>query len=160
MNTDEDRKEQDWAQDDWRDALEDLSGGNSARYKELEKAYKKDHPSLSERQYAKGASHSLVRSYRNMVRVNKAATIHADEEYNHIKSLKNNIRRLSHKIESAPNTKAAMDLNSRLLTELSYISTEELRMQTLMNHQMAAATAESVDAKSREAIFNKLPEGK
>lgn len=50
-----------------------------------------------------------------------------------------------------------MDLNSRLIAELSYISVEELRMQTLLNHQMSAEISDDINARGREAIFNQLP---
>lgn len=148
-----------WTPDSWSDALKSLSGGNSSRYQTLLKAYQKDHYTLSDKQFSKGASRTLTENYRRLVRVNKAAGAHADGEYQYAKKLLKEVRDLMQKIETAPNTKAAMDLNSRLIAELSFISIEELRMQTLMNHQMAESSYDDIEARTREAIFNQLPSG-
>lgn len=160
LDSDSDFKNREWAPSNWEDALKNLSGGNSERYQELLKSYQKEHFSLSDKQFSEGASHSVLDSYKRLVHENAAAGTNANGEYQDIEKLLKEVRQLMKKIESAPNTKAAMDLNSRLVAELSFISIEELRMQTLMNHQMAASTYDEIQARSREALFNRLPKEK
>lgn len=160
LDNDSNFQQRNWGFDSWNESLSALAGGNSARYRELLKEYQEEHPTLSERQFSKGASPSLTRSYKNLVNNNRAATVYSNYESEQIKSHLAYVHQLTQKIESAPNTKAAMDLNSRLIAELSYISVEELRMQTLMNHQLAAQVSDVIDGKSREARFNKLPKEK
>ncbi len=157
LDRESDFKKRQWGQYHWDDALKDLSGGNSKRYKELLNDYEKNHTIISDKQFSKGASQSLVHSYRQLVQTNRVATATSDYEYEYIKSHLDHIHQLTKKIESTSNIKSAMDLNSRLISELSYISVDTVRMQTLMNHQIAEKMSEDIAARTRESIFNKLP---
>ena len=160
LDSQTDFQKRNWAPKTWDDALKALSGGNSARYQELLKAYHVNYPTLSDKQFSNGASQSLLKRYKNLVQENRASTAIANKEYEDIDNHLKTIHALTQKIESASNTKAAMDLNSRLVAELSYISVEQLRMQTLINHQVAAEAFDDISARSREAIFNQLPKEK
>ena len=95
--------------------------------------------------------------YTQDVQVNRAAQVSATYAFNNLKTHLATIHALSEKIDQAKNTKAAMDLNSRLIAELAYIQTQELKMQIVMNQQMAEAQADNIAAKTASAKFNALP---
>lgn len=157
MNGASDLKNREWSPDNWKSALQGLSGGNPARYQELVNTYKKDHPNLSESDYQKGASSDKTKVYSQDVQMNRAAMVNATYSFNNIKTHLDTIHELSAKIDQAQNTKAATDLNSRLLAEVAYIQTQELKMQILMNQQMAQASADNIASKTASAKFNTLP---
>ncbi|MBB71496.1 MAG: hypothetical protein CMF50_03775 [Legionellales bacterium] len=142
-----------WTAKSWEDALHELSGNNPARYNELVKQYQKDYPSLSTNDYQKGATEAKAHTYEQNVSVNQAAVSQASYEFENVTTLAEQVKALSDKIDQAPNTKAAIDLNSRLATELAYIQLEELRMQVLLNQQQAQALAGDIAAESQTAEF-------
>ena len=145
-----------WSPSSWQSTLQGLSGGNPARYQELVATYKKDHPSLSQSAYQQGASQAKSAVYSQDIQVNRAAVVNSTYAFNNIKTHLNTIHALSQKIDQAKNTKSAMDLNSRLVAELAYIQTQELKMQILMNQQMAQASADSIAAKTASAKFSSI----
>ena len=134
-----------------------VSGGNPARYQELIKTYQQDHPHLSTSDYQKGASRDQAKTYARDVQVNRAAMVNATYAFNTIKTHLTNIHALSQKIDQTPNSKAAMDLNTRLITEVAYIQTQELKMQVILNQQFAQSNADALAAQSASAKFNRLP---
>lgn len=146
-----------WSPADWAHAIDHQDHAGSAHYDALYKAYDSHHHALSKNQYALGASDALANSYDALLKTNRATSTAADYEYELIQSHLSHVHALTKKIEEAPNTKSAIDLNSRLLAELSYISVEELRMQTLMNHQFSASAYQEIAARDRESMFNRLP---
>ena len=54
--------------------------------------------------------------------------------------------------------RALMYLNSRLVAEVAYIQTQELKMQILLNQQWAQASADLIADKTARAKFNQLPQ--
>ena len=158
MNSAEDLKNRQWSPNDWQGALQGLSGGNPARYQELLHTYQQNHPTLSESAYKKGASLDNAKVYAQDVQVNRAAMVNASYAFNNIKTHLSTLHQLSQKIDETQNTKAALDLNSRLIAEGAYIQTQELKMQILLNQQMAQANADGIAAKTASAKFNTLPE--
>lgn len=158
LNGEQDFNTRSWSPDNWKSALQGLSGGNPARYQELVNAYQQDHPVLSESNYEKGASHDQAKVYTQDVEVNRAAMVNATYAFDDIKTHLSTIYQLSQKIDQAQNTKAAVDLNSRLLAEVAYIQAQNLKMQILMNQQMAQVNADTIAVKTASAKFNTLPE--
>lgn len=156
-NSDHDLKNRSWSPDHWKGALQGVSGGNPARYQELMKTYQQDHPNLSTSDYQKGASHDKAKNYARDVQVNRAAMVNATYAFDTIKTHLTNIHALSQKIDQTPNSKAAIDLNTRLMTEVAYIQTQELKMQVILNQQFAQSNADALAAKSASAKFNRLP---
>lgn len=156
-NSDSAFRNRTWSPDTWDDAIKDLSGGNQSRYKQLLSQYDKEHPTLSENAYSKGASHALVRAYLQNVKTNKISSFEATHAFNSIKHHLQDIRSLTGKIDQTPNSKAAMDLNSRLVAEVAFISAQELKMQALMNQQLLQESINKNDGMRRESIFNRLP---
>ena len=158
MNSQHDLQNREWSPDNWKGTLQGVSGGNPARYQELIKTYQHDHPHLSQSAYQKGTSAKQATVYSRDVQVNRAAMVNATYSFNDIKTHLTTIHALSKKIDQAQNTKAATDLNSRLLVEVAYIQTQALKMQILMNQQMAQANADGLSSKSASATFNTLPQ--
>ena len=133
LNQDDDMSAQRWSPNTWEDALQGLSGGNPERYQQLLESYQQTHPSLSREEYQAGASQAKAELYQQQRNNNRAASVNATYAFNEIQQHLDRVQQLSQKIESADNTKAARDLNSRLVTEMAYIQTQELKMQVLMN---------------------------
>lgn len=158
LNGEQDFNTRSWSPDNWKSALQGLSGGNPARYQELLNTYQQDHPVLSESNYEKGSSHDQATVYTQDINVNRAAMVNATYAFDDIKTHLATIYQLSKKIDQAQNTKAAIDLNSRLLAEVAYIQAQNLKMQILMNQQMAQVNADTIAVKTASAKFNTVPE--
>lgn len=105
----------------WQDALQNLSGGNSSRYKELVAAYEKNHPALDESNFKVNSSPAQAARFKEDKAVNRAVLVQTTESYNEINKHMEALHKLSKQIEHSPNTKGAIDLNSRLLTEIGFI---------------------------------------
>lgn len=153
-----DLKERQWSPNNWNDALNNVAGGNPTRYKELVAAYERNHKTLDESAYKKGASDAQYALYKKNIAVNKAASVESTYAYNDINKHLKAIHDLSTQIEHAANTKAAIDLNSRLLAEIAYIQTQNLKMQALISQQLAQGSSNDIDIDSQIAKFNRLPD--
>jgi type IV secretion system protein VirB5 len=140
----------------WQDALQNLSGGNNARYQALMQAYEKNHPILNEAQFAKNATPELTARFKEDKAVNRAVNVQTTQSYDEINQRMKALYRLSQQIEKAPNTKGAVDLNSRLVTELAFIQLMSLRLQTLMNQQASQESLSELQDRAELARFNKL----
>lgn len=149
--------EREWSPDNWQDALKGLAGGNPERYQELIQQYQKDHPTLSPEEFKKGASLAQAQQYQQQIQTNQAASVTASYAFNDIKQHLENIHELSQYIEKSQNTKAAMDLNARLLTEIAYIQVQQLKMQSLVNQQLMQESADKIQAETQAAKFDQLP---
>ncbi len=160
LNSAQNLSDRQWSPDDWQQALQRMSGGNAERYQELVNDYHSNHVILSSREYQKGVSKNHAAIYRQDVQVNRAATATATYEFNSINKHLDTIHQLSAQIDHAENSKAAMDLNSRLLTEVAYIQTQSLKMQVLLNQQMAQVNADTIADKTQRAQFERITSNK
>lgn len=142
--------------DNWDDALKNISGGNKERYAELVRAYEAAHPTISEAEYSKGASPERLAQYRQNKAVNRAASVETTYAFNEVNKHLKSIHTLSSQIEKAPNTKSAVDLNSRLIAELAYIEVLNLKLQTLISQQLAQSGANELADESEMIRFNTL----
>ena len=79
------------------------------------------------------------------------------ESYNEINKHMEALHKLSKQIEKTPNTKGAIDLNSRLLTELAFIQLMSLRLQALISQQTAQDSLSELQDRAENARFNRLP---
>ncbi|VEG91198.1 type IV secretion system protein [Legionella spiritensis] len=157
-NSASDLKNRQWSPNTWDDALRNIAGGNPTRYQELVNAYQKSHPAVNETAYLKGASPSRLKQYQSNQAVNQAIGVQATYAFNEVNQHLQAIHDLSARIDQADNTKAAVDLNSRLLAELAYIQMENLRLQTLISQQTAATGAGELTVDGESALFNTLPD--
>ncbi|HAT8326758.1 TPA: hypothetical protein GDD11_11865 [Legionella pneumophila] len=141
----------------WQDALQNLSGGNSSRYKELVAAYEKNHPALNESTYASNTTPAKAARFKEDKAVNRAVLVQTTESYNEINKHMESLHKLSKQIEKTKNTKGAIDLNSRLLTELAFIQLMSLRLQALISQQTAQDSLGELQDRAESARFNKSP---
>ena len=142
--------------DNWKDALENISGGNHERYAELVKSYEASHPMVSDVDFAKGATREHLTQYQYSKKVNKAISVETTKTFNEINTRLKNINTLALKIDQTPNTKSAMDLNSRLTAELAYIAVMNLKLQTLVSQQLAQNSANELAEEGEMVRFNTL----
>lgn len=141
----------------WQDALQNLSGGNPERYKALVDAYEKNHPSLNESNFARNTTPVKAARFKEDKAVNRAVQVQTTQSYNEINQHIAALHKLSQQIEKTANTKGAIDLNSRLITELGFIQLMSLRLQALMNHQIAQESLSELQDRAEMAQFNQLP---
>ncbi|HIC9088379.1 TPA: type IV secretion system protein [Legionella pneumophila] len=141
----------------WQDALQNLSGGNSSRYKELVAAYEKNHPALDETNFKANTSPAQAARFKEDKAVNRAVLVQTTESYNEINKHMEALHKLSKQIEHSSNTKGAIDLNSRLLTEIGFIQLMSLRLQALMSQQAAQDSLGDLQDRAEIARFNRLP---
>lgn len=157
-NSAADLKNRQWAPNTWSEALNNLAGGNPSRYQALVEAYQKSQVNLSDNDYSKGATPAKLKDYQAAKAFNQTLSVQATYAFNEVNTHLKAIHSLASQIEKTPNTKAAMDLNSRLIAEMAYIQTETLRLQTLLAQQAGFNGASTLRADSDIAQFNRLPD--
>lgn len=140
----------------WDDALQNLSGGNPERYKSLMDAYEKNHPALNESNYAQYTNPEKLARFHEDKSVNRAVQVQTTKSYNEINVHMAALHKLSQQIEKTSNTKGAVDLNSRLLTEIGFIQLMSLRLQALMSQQVAQESLSELEDRAEMAKFNQL----
>lgn len=146
-----------WAPPSWQAALEGMSGGNPARYQQLLSEYELAHATMTTQNYAQGADSNLATAYQNEVQTNEASSTAASYEFNDINTHLQTLYQLGQQLEnSQQNTglKSAVDLNSRVQLETGYVSVEELRMQTVLNQQMAELQSAHIAAENEASQYN------
>lgn len=153
-----DLKNRQWSADTWDDALNNIAGGNPSRYQELVKAYQKNHITLGDQEYSKGATPERLKQYQQSKAINQTISVQSTYAFNEVNAHLKAIHNLASHIEKTQNTKAAVDLNSRLLAEIAYIQTATLKLQTLLSQQTAFTGSSDISADSELAKFNKLPD--
>ncbi|HEO1398251.1 TPA: hypothetical protein VAH74_001083 [Legionella pneumophila] len=141
----------------WQDALQNLSGGNQQRYQALMEAYEKNHPALDESSYARFTTPANTARFKEDKAVNRAVMVQTTESYNEINKHMEALHKLSQQIEKTPNTKGAIDLNSRLITEIGFIQLMSLRLQALISQQAAQENLSALQDRAEMARFNRLP---
>lgn len=147
-----------WAPNSWDEALKKVAGNNPSRYQELLTSYERRMQPMKEEDFIRGANRQQFKRYEQGIAVNRAASTQSAYVYNDINDHLKTIHELADQIERTPNTKGAMDLNSRLLAELAYLETEELKMQSLLSQQLAQTAAEELIDARETAEFNRLPD--
>ena len=140
-NSASDLRKLQWSADRWSDSLKGYSDHSSSQYNALVDAWQKNHKTFDEQTFNKGARGEVVQNYQHSMAVNRAAGVQSEYTLNEINSSLTRIHQLSGQIEKADNTKASVDLNSRLLTEVAYLQTQHLKSQSLMNQQLAQKQA-------------------
>ncbi|MFN3233797.1 MAG: type IV secretion system protein [Gammaproteobacteria bacterium] len=158
INSDSNLKSREWSPDNWQDALKGLSGGNPERYQELALQYQKAHPTMALDEFKKGSSDENADLYQKKSQATQAATVNATYAFNDIKQHLENIHKISEKIDTAENTKAAVDLNTRMQTEMAYVQVQMLKQVAILNEQMAERSQEELSADKQAAEFNRLPD--
>lgn len=122
----------------WKESLKGISGGNPERYKELVRAYEQQHHTLNKQCFSKGASSFRTERFEDDRQVTQAVSVESEVLFNDMNESLARIHNLSEQIEKAENTKAAVDLNSRILTEIAYLDVQKLKAQSLLNHLLSS----------------------
>lgn len=139
----------------WEDALRNLSGGNAQRYQSLVQAYEQNHPQLAESSFTTDMSQESSVRFKEDKAVNRAVQVQTTDAYNEINKHLVQLQTLSKAIEKTANTKGAIDLNSRLVTELGFIQLMQARLQTLSNQQLAQDSLDNLSERAKAAHFNR-----
>lgn len=140
----------------WQDALQNLSGGNPSRYQALVEAYERNHPALNEAAYSSNTTPENAARFKEDKAINRAVQVQTTDSYNEINRHMAVLHKLSQQIEKTPNTKGAIDLNSRLVTELAFIQLVSLRLQTLMSQQVAQESLSELQDRADMVRFNRI----
>ena len=88
--------------------------------------------------------------------VNRAVQVQTSDAYNQINQHMEALQKLSQQIEKTENTKGAIDLNSRLVTEIGFIQLMQLRLQTLVSQQLSQDSLSELSDRAEMAKFNHL----
>lgn len=139
----------------WKDALHHLSGGNSQRYESLVQAYEHNHPQIADARITKDMTEESSARFKEDKAVNRAVQVQTTDAYNDINKHLTQLQTLSKAIEKTDNTKGAIDLNSRLITELGFIQLMQVRLQTLSNQQLAQDSLDDLSERAKAAHFNR-----
>jgi len=142
---------------DWERELKQLSGGNPYRLAALKQAYAR-YSHLPDQNVIQ--QHTSVRNsqqFQQQSAVNQAAYVNASAVFADINKHMENVHTLSASIDSAANAKASMDINSRLLAELTYIQLQELKMQSIMNQQMVQREQDIMSSEAQSTHFFSMP---
>ncbi len=135
-----------WSADDWDDALKTVSGGNNSRYQELKAAYTTKNPTLLDNGGQTISAHQLTsNSYSQKVATVNTALAGSQYTYETHNQRVRNLQDLENMIDNTSlnaNEKAAIDLNSRLVAEQSFILLDLLK-QNSMQVQMQASDLQS-----------------
>lgn len=152
--------EREWDAGSWQSTLHGMAGGNQQRYQQLMNQYQANHHTMTQSAYQKGSDQHLSQAYQNQVQVNQASATNMTYEFNTIHQHLKTLYQLSQQISGKGNTdvKSAIDLNSRIEIEVAYISTEILRMQTVLGQQMAAMSAHNIALENETSQFNQAGE--
>ena len=139
----------------WEDALRNLSGGDTQRYQSLVQAYEQNHPQLADTRTQNDMPADTHAQYKEDKAVNRAVQVQTTAAYNEINKHLAQLQSLSKSIEKTANTKGAIDLNSRLITELGFIQLMQVRLQTLSNQQLAQDSLDDLSERAKAAHFNR-----
>ncbi len=140
-----------WSADRWSDSLK--GDYKSSQYKSLVDAWQSHHKAPDTALFSKGARGEVVQNYEQSLAVNRAAGAQSEYTLNEINERLARIHTLSGQIEKAENTKASVDLNSRLLTELAYLQTQNLKSQSLINQQLAQKQAVELSERGAQSDY-------
>jgi type IV secretion system protein VirB5 len=138
----------------WQDALQNLSGGNPSRYQALIDAYEKNHPSLDGLAYSQFTTPGNAARFTEDKAVNRAVQVQTTDIYNQINQHMDSLHQLSKQIEKAPNTKGALDLNSRLISEIGFIQLMSVRLQALTSQQASQDSLAELQDRAEVTRFN------
>lgn len=149
-------KARQWSPNSWDDALKNIAGGNPQRYQSLVRAYEQNHRTMKSRPLLNGENSYQFKQYQQNRAVNQAVSVQTTYAFDDINEHLKAVHELSEQIEKTENTKAALDLNSRLMAEMAYIQIQTLKLQTLISQQTAQVNASELDDTVEWAEFNRI----
>ena len=156
INSLSDLKDKQYSPNTWNNALQGESTNNS-EYNQLWHDYSSSHFILSKDDFEKGTTANDAKLYEQSVQSNQASGVTSTYVFNEVNQELDKIHQLSERIDQASNTKAAVDLNSRIAVELAYIQMESLKMQSIINQQVAQKSQGELQDKAEESLYRALP---
>lgn len=97
----------------------------------------------------------ILETDREGIRDNSAATaVYSQETYETAQKSYDNINALQKEIDSAETLKDSVDLNNRIMTELSYMIAVSMRNDSVSNNLEAKKAQKEVNAETRARDFN------
>lgn len=141
------REQKSWSPKDWQSALQGgLSGGvlSSVMHK-----YQQDHPEdlvVNDKQLPQAQREALVQQIKEKEAIGSQSTY----AYNQLQTHLDDISQLRSLITKADTSKAALDLNNRLIAELAYLEVEKLKMQILSNQGLGGQSSRHVLAAAQQ----------
>jgi hypothetical protein len=147
-----------WANDSWQDVLNAAGGGNSQAFAQMQQSYAQKYPVVNKEQIGKTLTdNDLIRAYYEQnQQISRAALASSAYSYNTINQHMKNVQDILSQIKNTPTEKASMDMNARLLAEVSYIQLETLRQQNFQTQIMATQSQGEVNGLSDQSKFEQL----
>lgn len=145
-----------WANPQWESLLKAEGGGSYQSLSNLQRQYAKRYPVINENNIGQTLTDDdLIRAYYAQSKaINQAALASSAYSYNQLQGHTQSIHGLLSHLKDTPTEKASMDMNARLLAEVSFIQIEMLRQQTIQNQLLATQAQASVNGLSDQAKFN------
>lgn len=155
LNTPYDLNKKLWSNDSWFDVLNRVSTDKTSAFAKAQDEYAKLYPVVNADQIGTTQKNGgLTRIfYEQNSNISRAALAASSYTFNQINQHIQNIHDILLKLESQPSAKAAIDLNTRLVAELSFIQLETLKQQTMQTQISATQTQNQVNGMSNESKF-------
>lgn len=161
LNNDEaSTRKRTWSQDNWNDVLQNTSTGNTQKFQAAQDAYAKLYPIVTKEELGKNLpANGVVRNYYDQAsRISRSALAASQVSYDDINKHIRIIHDILAKLEEEKSEKAAIDLNTRLVAELSFIQLEQLKIQNMQTQLAATHMQDQVNGMSEAAKFNRIKE--
>ena len=154
LNNAQSLKQRQWTSDNWQSALSGGHGSSVQDFSALQQRYDQTQQALSPHDYSQSTNKYRNSEYINQVMTNKTVAVNSNYAFNQMNHQLLVVKQLSEQIEKTKNTKAAMDLNARLLTELAYLQIQTLKVKVLQNMQVSQNASDAIKEESMVARLN------
>lgn len=156
LNTQSDLNQMQWSNSNWQDVLNNVGGGNAQQFSIAQQAYANLYPIVNSSQIGQTLTNNdLTRiQYGQQSSISRAALTASSYSYNDINQHIQNIHNILAMLENQPSEKAAIDLNTRLIAEVSFIQLEELKQQDIQTQVIATQSQGVVNSLSDSSKFN------
>ena len=157
LNGPTERADRRWLPSSWQEVVAMQKAGlNAGRYADRVRWYEERLKTIDAKVVVPGApSHRANWSYQLSSEHTRTALAAAEALYDQLDKRLRNIESLNAQIERADSLKQAVDLNSRMLAEQSYISIELARLQSIQLMLLASAQNGSNSGTATRAEFLK-----
>jgi hypothetical protein len=154
LNTDKDIAKRAWAHPNWESLLRSDEGTNYASLIHLQQAYAKQYPVMSDDKVGLTDADLIRAHYRQSKAINLAALAVSAQSYNQLQDRTDQVQSLLNHLKDTPTEKGTMDMNARLLAEVTFTQIEMLRQQTIQNQLLATQAQSQVNGLSEQVRFN------
>lgn len=154
-NTQADLYQRQWSNDNWVDVLNRVNTDKTSAFYQAQQAYAKMYPVANANQIDSTLKEGDLSRiyYQQESSISRAALAASSYNYNEINRHIQNIHDILAKLESQTSEKAAIDLNTRLVAELSFIQLESLKQQNIQIQLAATEAQKQVNGMSDESKF-------